>query len=314
MINEANTLATLAESRRIQIITAKINTSTNGAISDSFAYAVANSICPAYLEDPNNGPVAYESYEEASRFYRPRWIERINKIYPYFYTYRVSYRQVIDVLSHIEHDFHVTEDTWTFWGLVEEYATKRTHVFKNRLVLLSDIYDICRYLYFHECEIEQKNDREKFWDYFISGARTSSARELDPFSELDPHGLISPLSPDELRLEPSSYEADYYNNSDCFMFKAPRRNRSMKTVTTGSLRKLLKEVLRTDTDLNAYLIDHFIDIKAKCSNGMNTDDKLNMLLEQKDKEQILRALYEHAPEEAEINKGILVRISDDPKR
>lgn len=66
--------------------------------------------------------------------------------------------------------------------------------------------------------------------------------------------------------------------------------------TRSSLRKTLRNTLKTDTDIDAFLIDYFPDVKVKCSDGMNTEGKLNLLLEHNETEVIYNKLNEYISE------------------
>jgi hypothetical protein len=78
-----------------------------------------------------------------------------------------------------------------------------------------------------------------------------------------------------------------------------------KVFTGRSLRKLLKAILRQDTDIDVFLIDFFPEIKKRCSNGMSTEAKLNELLLYSDEENVIKALHEHDPDQMRLHKDIL---------
>lgn len=44
------------------------------------------------------------------------------------------------------------------------------------------------------------------------------------------------------------------------------------------LRKLIHEILRSDTDFDAFCLDHFSDIHHRFTSGMNLEQKVNLLL------------------------------------
>ncbi len=63
-----------------------------------------------------------------------------------------------------------------------------------------------------------------------------------------------------------------------------------------ALRKLLNDILRSDSDLDAFCLDHFRDeVHARFTNGQDRVAKTNILLTQIDPERIAKALrYDHA--------------------
>lgn len=69
-------------------------------------------------------------------------------------------------------------------------------------------------------------------------------------------------------------------------------SRSRRRLPKNSLRKLLTEILHTDSDLDAFTLDFFPDTKRLFSDGMNTEQKRNLLLEKEDPEAILAHLRE----------------------
>ena len=62
------------------------------------------------------------------------------------------------------------------------------------------------------------------------------------------------------------------------------------------LRKLLEDTLRTDADLDAFLLDYFPETKKQCTDGMTRIQKLNLLLEKEDASEILNALHSKRPQ------------------
>lgn len=65
---------------------------------------------------------------------------------------------------------------------------------------------------------------------------------------------------------------------------------SAANLSRPHLRALLFDVLRTDSDLEAFLLDYFPDVKRRVSSGMIRDAKVNLLLEVEDLEQIYAML------------------------
>lgn len=62
------------------------------------------------------------------------------------------------------------------------------------------------------------------------------------------------------------------------------------------LRKFIMKVMINDSDLDAYCLDYFPDVKGKFSNGMDRVAKVNLLLELEQSDEILRRLRESEPE------------------
>ncbi len=65
--------------------------------------------------------------------------------------------------------------------------------------------------------------------------------------------------------------------------------------TTGSLRKVLQQVLRTDSDLNAFCLDYFPQVKRLFAAGMDTEQKRSLLLEKEDSARIWAELQTAEP-------------------
>lgn len=66
--------------------------------------------------------------------------------------------------------------------------------------------------------------------------------------------------------------------------------------TKMSLRKVLQSVLRTDSDLDAFCLDHFPKVKRMFSGGMDTEQKRSLLLEKEDPSHIWKQLQRAEPE------------------
>lgn len=62
-----------------------------------------------------------------------------------------------------------------------------------------------------------------------------------------------------------------------------------------TLRKLIDAVLPTDSDVQAFCLDHFASTAQKLSRGMDRTDKTNLLLEREAAAEILQALQKHDP-------------------
>lgn len=65
--------------------------------------------------------------------------------------------------------------------------------------------------------------------------------------------------------------------------------------TTASLRRVLQQVLRTDSDLDAFCLDYFPQVKRLFSAGMDTEQKRSLLLEKEDSENIWKRLQTTEP-------------------
>lgn len=76
--------------------------------------------------------------------------------------------------------------------------------------------------------------------------------------------------------------------------------------TQNSLRKLLIEVLRTDSDLNAFCLDFFRETYRRFSGGMDTEQKRSLLLDREDAAEILARLKEAEPKAYAKHAHLLV--------
>lgn len=65
--------------------------------------------------------------------------------------------------------------------------------------------------------------------------------------------------------------------------------------TLDSLRRLLSEVLRTDSDFMAFCLDFFPETERMMTSGMNAEDKRSLLFRREDRESILARLKESHP-------------------
>ena len=73
----------------------------------------------------------------------------------------------------------------------------------------------------------------------------------------------------------------------------------------ANLRKLLVAVLPIDSDLEAFCLDYFPDTKQKFSGGMDRTQKLNLLLESEDAQEIIQALQRQEPERYKRNVQLI---------
>jgi hypothetical protein len=69
------------------------------------------------------------------------------------------------------------------------------------------------------------------------------------------------------------------------------------TITRSFVRRLLGEVLKSDSDLNAFCLDHFPDIHFRFTNGMDRVAKTNLLLMHCELTRIIDELRRDHPEE-----------------
>lgn len=68
------------------------------------------------------------------------------------------------------------------------------------------------------------------------------------------------------------------------------------TVSTSQLRRILDRTLISDSDLDAFCLDHFPTVERQFTNGMDRKAKVNLLLKQRGAEEISRALRSEFPE------------------
>lgn len=71
---------------------------------------------------------------------------------------------------------------------------------------------------------------------------------------------------------------------------------SSSTPNPRKIRKILDEVLRTDSDLEAFCLDFFIAVKRLFSGGMDRNQKVSLLLDKEDHVEVLSALKEAEPQ------------------
>lgn len=74
--------------------------------------------------------------------------------------------------------------------------------------------------------------------------------------------------------------------------------------TTASLRGLLEHALRADCDVMAFCIDEFAEVSKRFSDGMERTQKLNILLVQEDRLDILEALCDRYPTRCKNEKWL----------
>lgn len=69
----------------------------------------------------------------------------------------------------------------------------------------------------------------------------------------------------------------------------------VQTSATASLRKLIAAVLRSDTDIDAFCLDHFPSIQRRFTNHMDRVQKVSMILTHAQPEEIRAALQAYSP-------------------
>jgi len=75
--------------------------------------------------------------------------------------------------------------------------------------------------------------------------------------------------------------------------------------TRDSLRKLLVQVLRLDSDLNAFCLDYFPETEQLFTSGMNSEEKRNLLLKREEPAEILARLRKREPAACEKHASLL---------
>lgn len=201
MLDDSNLLAALAEIRRIQVVTAKLNNATQGVFDDAYAYAIAHRLYPLYHEGLGIHDEPANPDHDVARFQDSHKRKLVTEVYPYFGTYRLSYGQVADVANLIEARMEIGKDTMTFFELVTTYARERKRIFKEA-TLADDLFHICRYVY-----LSNHEDRE-FWQHFASGTLPDSLGEFYPYGDMDPACVIEPFSPEDLVINPGSADVE----------------------------------------------------------------------------------------------------------
>jgi hypothetical protein len=71
-----------------------------------------------------------------------------------------------------------------------------------------------------------------------------------------------------------------------------------RPITRAFVRELLRKSLISDSDLDAFCLDHFPDVHGRFGSGMDRVTKINILLERKDPEEIFAKLTDAHPEPA----------------
>jgi hypothetical protein len=84
--------------------------------------------------------------------------------------------------------------------------------------------------------------------------------------------------------------------------------------TRGSLRQLMNAVLISDSDLDAFCLDHFRDIYQRIAPTMDRGAKINLLLHHKDPGDVLERLRQDAPSATQRHESLLVFTKDGERR
>lgn len=82
----------------------------------------------------------------------------------------------------------------------------------------------------------------------------------------------------------------------------PRSSPATNPPSRAILRRLIREVLRTDADLNSFCVDFFPDVYDRFSTGMDRLSKVNLLLELSPPGEVVSRLREHCG--AELESGL----------
>lgn len=157
-------LHALAQIRRQQIVEAKLNLHVRDIYPDSYAYAVANSVCPFQHEDA--GLLEHHN--------------RLDEQFPFRSTYAVTYEQIVELATLL--DTHWRQGTTiTFYAVEDHYRSAGRRWTGPSLRM--DLIHCCRYMYL--CRLFDEN----FWTQFVSNApveandlnRAFDPEELRPF-------------------------------------------------------------------------------------------------------------------------------------
>ena len=85
----------------------------------------------------------------------------------------------------------------------------------------------------------------------------------------------------------------------------PPRGSGVRVPTRASLRALLGEILRTSSDLHAFLIDWFPDVAKRTTSGMTRDACESLLFELHKTDEILSNLREHDASRVKQHESLL---------
>lgn len=75
------------------------------------------------------------------------------------------------------------------------------------------------------------------------------------------------------------------------------------TTKLAEVRRLLVKILRTDSDFDAFCLDHFREVFNKFSSGIDRVHKCNLLLAMEPAHRILRALGKYSSEMGESGQA-----------
>lgn len=87
-----------------------------------------------------------------------------------------------------------------------------------------------------------------------------------------------------------------------------------RPIPTGELRKLLSQLLRTDSDFNAFCLDYFPQTQRLFATGMDRQAKTSLLLEREDHAAVLRRIRGERPQDQQTSQVIwraLLRLDRD---
>jgi hypothetical protein len=82
---------------------------------------------------------------------------------------------------------------------------------------------------------------------------------------------------------------------------------SPQRYTSASVRAFLTKVLLTDSDLEMLCIDHFPEVKALFTNGMDRQRKINLLFEYRKPDEIVSKLFNSARTRYTTYESMLIR-------
>ena len=93
------------------------------------------------------------------------------------------------------------------------------------------------------------------------------------------------------------------NESPALIVSSKRRNKEIPKSNNGpsknSVRRLIEAILISDSDLEAFCIDHFPDVIRRFANNMDKVMKINLLLQHSSPAQITAKLRKYHPDEYE---------------
>lgn len=148
-------LRALAEIRKRQIISIKLNPATENIYSDAYVFAVAKSIYPLYHE---NQSLIYDK-------------ETILQNYPFYETYDISREQVEEISKLIRNGEN--GEPVTFYRL-EGKLRDRSDWSKEWRDFRGDLIDVCRYFFLSNMFSDK-------WESFLSKAPSEANNAIFPY-------------------------------------------------------------------------------------------------------------------------------------